>query len=48
MTKAELLDLLRLLSAIEGWSFATKERFPEHLSEAIEEAVKKLSDEVLK
>ena len=49
MTKELALDLIKLLSAIESWSF-TKERglLPEYLHDQLQWIVKKLSDEVLK
>jgi hypothetical protein len=41
------LDLIKLLSALESWTFATKERMPDYLIEQLETAVDKLTDEVL-
>lgn len=31
MTKEQALNIIKLLSAIESWSFATKERMPDYL-----------------
>lgn len=48
MNKQFALDLIKLLSSLESWTFATKERLPDYLIEQLELAVDKLSDEVLK
>lgn len=47
MTKAFALDLIKLLSALESWTFATKERLPDYLVEPLKTVVDKLSAEVL-
>lgn len=31
MNKEDALRIMRLLSAIEGWSFGVKDRMPDHL-----------------
>ena len=48
MTKAEALALIKLLSAIESWSFADKHRMPDYLYDLINEAMEVLEREVLK
>lgn len=48
MTKQELIEIIRLLSALEGWSFANNHRLPDYLFESIDKAVKRISEEVLK
>jgi hypothetical protein len=48
MTKEEALALIKLLSAMESWSFADKHRMPDYLYERIEEAMAVLEQEVLK
>ena len=48
MTKEFALDLIKLLSAMESWSFSTKESLPDFLLENLNDAVAKLSEEVLK
>lgn len=48
MTRAELLDLLMLLSAVESWSFSAGQRMPDYLHERLDELVKRLSEELLK
>ena len=48
MTKEQALDLIKLLSAVESWSFADKHRMPDYLYEKIDEGIKVLEKEVLK
>lgn len=47
MNKPELLELIKLLSAMESWAFSTQAKFPEHLLERLESALDKLTAEVL-
>ena len=48
MTKEQCLDIIKLLSALESWSFASKgERLPDYLYEQISTAVENLTREVL-
>jgi len=47
MTKADKLELLMLLSALESWSFADKHMLPDYLHERLDKAVNKLTGEVL-
>ena len=48
MTKEQALQLIKLLSAVESWSYADKHRMPEYLYERIDEAMTLLEQEVLK
>lgn len=48
MTKQQYIELLRLLSALEGWSFASKQPIPEELRAALDNSVEMISREVLK
>ena len=48
MTKTELLELIKLLSALESWSFTSKTEIPKYLHEALCGAVNLLTKEVLK
>lgn len=48
MTKQEALELIKLLSAIESWSFADKHHMPDYLYEKITCAIEILEKEVLK
>lgn len=47
MTKAEHLEIIKLLSALESWSFAEGKRLPDYLIEQLNESIEKLSKEVL-
>jgi len=48
MTKEQILQLIKLLSAVESWSYADKRQMPEYLYERIDEAMAVLEQEVLK
>lgn len=48
MTKAQLIEILMLLSAVESWSFADKHRMPDYLHDQLSEVVKLLMQEALK
>jgi len=48
MTKQQLLDIIKLLSALESWSFAEKHRPPDYLLEDIQKSVDALTVEILK
>ena len=48
MTKEQILDVIKLLSALEGWSFAEKHRLPDYLLENLDKTVEMLSKELLK
>ena len=48
MTKEQILDTLKLLSALEAWSFANQHLLPDYLLEDIEKVVGVLSTEILK
>ena len=48
MTKEQYLQIIKLLSAVESWSFADNHRMPDYLYEQIEEAMTLLEQEVLK
>jgi hypothetical protein len=48
MTKEQALQIIKLLSAVESWSYADKRQMPEYLYERIDEAMKLLEQEVLK
>jgi hypothetical protein len=47
MNKQDALNLIKLLSALDSWSFSTKTPFPEYLTEDLCVAVKKLEAIVL-
>ena len=48
MTKEQALEILKLLSALESWSFSTKHDLPDYLHERLCAAIDLLSVEVLK
>lgn len=48
MTKEQVLQIIKLLSAVESWSYADKHRMPDYLYERIDEAMTLLEQEVLK
>lgn len=48
ITKEELLNIIKLLSALESWSFAEKHHLPDYLLEDLQSAIGILSTEVLK
>ena len=48
MTKEQALQIIKLLSAVESWSYADKHRMPDYLYEQIEKAMEVLEQEVLK
>ena len=48
MTKAELLELLQLLSALESWSFTGGTRLPDHMLEQLNEKSERIKEEILK
>jgi hypothetical protein len=48
MTKEQILDTIKLLSALEAWSFAEKHRLPDYLLEALDKTIEVLSAKVLK
>jgi len=48
MTKEEALKIVRLLSAMESWSFSTKSELPDYLHDDLCLAVEKLEAIILK
>ena len=48
MTKPEILDVIKLLSALEAWSFTEKHRLPDCLLEDLDKVLTALTHEVLK
>ena len=48
MSKKDLLRLMRLLSALESWSFSTGRLLPDYLLDDLNVMVKSLEDEILK
>lgn len=48
MTKEEAMQIIKLLSAMESWSFANNQRMPEYLIQRLNESIAVLEREVLK
>ncbi len=48
MTPTELLALMRLLSALESWSFSSNTALPDYLHDDLCRMVKRLEAEILK
>jgi hypothetical protein len=48
MTKEQILEVIKLLSALESWSFAEKHSLPDYLYEKIAEVMPMLEKELLK
>ena len=48
MTRVEALEIIKLLSALESWSFSLKERLPTYLIDQIAASIEVLEKEVLK
>ena len=47
MDKNETLALIKLLSAIESWSFSTGSRLPDYLHERLDDHVQALTERLL-
>jgi len=48
MDKQLALDLIKLLSALESWSFSSSTKLPDYLIERLDINIEKLAKEVLK
>jgi len=48
MTKPEILETIKLLSALEAWSFSEKHCLPDYLLEDLDKVLTVLTHEVLK
>jgi hypothetical protein len=48
MTNIEILEIIKLISALESWSFSVKDRFPDYLQDKIDSALAVLTKELLK
>ena len=47
ITKAEMLDIIKLLSALESWSFSNNQRLPDHTLEQLNDSMQLLTEKVL-
>lgn len=48
MTKEQMLELIKVLSALEAWTFGSNSRLPDYLIERIDTCIESLVKEVLK
>ncbi len=48
MSREQALELLKLLSALESWSFATNHPLPDYLHEKLAELMEVLQKAILK
>lgn len=48
MTAQELLQLMRLLSALESWAFSTKTSLPDYLHDDLGTMLGRIEEEILK
>ena len=48
MTKEQILEIIKLLSALESWSFSAGQRMPDYLFERLDKSINELTEEVLK
>jgi hypothetical protein len=48
MTKEQMLQIIKLLAALESWGFAEKNSLPEYLHDQIDESIKALTKELLR
>jgi len=47
INKADKLEILEILSALESWGFSTKQMFPDYLHERLSSVMDKLREEIL-
>jgi len=48
MGKRKAVELLRIFSALESWSFCCKERLPDYLQDKLTKCIEDLVGEILK
>jgi hypothetical protein len=48
MTREQILQIIKLLSALESWGFSNKHMFPDYLHDDLCRSVKMLEAELLK
>lgn len=47
LSKQQILDMIKLLSALESWLYSSGRVFPDYLSDQIAETMSMLSNELL-
>ena len=48
MTKEQILEVIKLLSAVESWSFSTGKSMPPYLHDKLDKSVEAMTKELLK
>lgn len=48
MNKSQILELIKLLSALESWSFSAAKPIPDYLFDRMDSAISELSDQILR
>ena len=48
MTKEQILEIIKLLSALESWSFSAGQKLPDYLFERLDLTIAQLGKELLK
>ena len=48
MSKEQLLETIKLLSALESWAFSCGKQIPDYLLERLDKAMDELGKEILK
>ena len=47
MNKSQILEVIKLLSALESWSFSAGKPLPDYLGDRMDSAISELSDQIL-
>ena len=47
MNKAQMLEIIKLLSALESWSFGAANPLPDYLGDRMDGVISELSDQIL-
>lgn len=47
MSKREMLEIIKLLSALESWSFSNRQPVPDYLLKRMDGVISELSDRIL-
>ncbi len=48
MNKAQMLEIIKLLSALESWSFGAANPLPDYLGDRMDSVISELSEYILK
>lgn len=47
MNKAQMLEVIKLLAALESWSFSASKPMPDYLFDRMDSVISELSDQIL-